>query len=290
MARILRVQCVPVRAADRVVVATAILAIVGRVLFAPCLGVETAVCSLRDVVLAKQVGVEKLASVVSAIAAWMSAVVGGVGLAGTGAQSSIVHAREVLLTNVVARCIDGATERRRAIEAGLGTRRVVLGVTVGARDHHLEISPVLSLVLGCFRGDTGAPERALDVGESRRVWASVGWSKGRVTLEVDVEGSAKAGSIAQLLTLDRIIRLERVQAHVGICIHRSLEVDERSGVALRRSSTVGGVLGRTSVSDYCPAWNSLVDIHGRSGMPRKHPQNQWLALGHIHLAVGSKDR
>lgn len=144
----------------------------------------------------------------------MSPFIGGGGLTCASTLASIVHASEVLLADVVAWSIDCATKLGWAIEARLRTGWVVLGVTVGACNDHLEIPSVLALVDSCFRGHTRSPECALYVGERWWFGASLSGSKRGVALEVDVECSAEVGGIAQLLALDGVIGPECVQTHV----------------------------------------------------------------------------
>lgn len=215
------------------------MAIVGGVFLAPCLGVKAAVCSLRHVVLAQQVDVEELAGVVGAIAPRVSVVVGSRGLASTSALTGVVHTGEVLLADVVARGIDGSAELGGAAEAGLRIRRVVLGVAVRSSNHNLEILTVLALVHGSFLGDAGAPEGTLDVRERGWVRAGISGSEGWIAFVVDVEGGAKVGRVTELLAFDDVVRLERCQTHVGVGVHRSLEVLERGCVTLRRVGTGG---------------------------------------------------
>ena len=71
-----------VAGADRVVVTAAVLAEVGVVWLAPFLGVEGAVGTVRDVVLAQEVSVEEFAGVVATIRARVAAVIGSCGVTG----------------------------------------------------------------------------------------------------------------------------------------------------------------------------------------------------------------
>ena len=81
--------------------------------------------------------------------------------------------------------------------------------------------------------DARAPEGTFDVGEAGWVRARSGrWVDGGVALEVDVESCTKIGGVTFLLTLNCVVRLEGVEAEVGVCIHSGLKVGERCSVAL----------------------------------------------------------
>lgn len=178
----------------------------------------------------------------------MTAVVPRVGLACGGAFSGVVDAGEVLDAYVgvlacgVERGVDGAAECGGAVEAGLGVRRVVLGVAVGAGDDDLEFSAPLAGVDGGFGGDAGAPEGAFDVGEGGWVGAGVTWVEGRVALVVDVEGGAEVGGVTELLAFDRVVGLERVETHVAVGVDCGLEVHKGPLVALGCWGVVGSIL------------------------------------------------
>ena len=243
LGRGLRAEGVSIGARDRVVVRASELAIIRGVLLFPCLGVETAISSLWYIVLAQEIGVKELTCVEATIGPGMTAVVASGRLAGTGAFASVVDTGKELLTNVIARSVDSSPQLGWAIKTRLSAGWVVLGVAIGPGDHDLEFTSVLALVLGGFLGDTGAPECAFDVGEGCWGWAISSRGKGRVSFEVDVEGSAEVGGVAELLAFDGVVRLECRHAHVGVGIHRGLKVLEGGGVALRRlvAGSIGGI-------------------------------------------------
>ena len=219
MLRVLRAQCVPIGGADRVVIAPAILSIIGRILFPPRFGVETAVRPLRHIVLAQQIHVEELARVVGAVTPWVAVVVRRGSSAGAGTQPSIVDAREILLADVVSGCVDRAAKFGGAGESGLSVRRVVLGITVTACDHNVEITAPLAIIDSRFGGDAAAPEGALDVCERGRVGTAIGWVDRGVALKVNVEGSAEVGSVAELLALDGVVGFESGETHIRVGIY-----------------------------------------------------------------------
>ena len=236
--RILRVEAEPVRRRNAVVIAAAVLPVVGAVLLVPRLRVQAAISAVGDVVLAEEVRVEEVARVVGAVGARVAVVVRRVGRAGARAQQRVVHALEVLDADVgvFARRgqgrVDGAAELDGAGEAVDGVGRVLLRVAVGAGDDDVELLAVLALVRGRFSSHAGAPEGAFDVGEGRRVGASRGGVDGRVALKVDVEGGAEIGGVAELLAFDGVVGLEGVEAHVAVGVGRAVEVGEGEGVAL----------------------------------------------------------
>lgn len=173
-------------------------------------------------------------------------IVRSVGLAGTCALACIVRPREILLTDVVARRVDGTTEFSGAVEARLRTGRVILGEAIGSGNHNVEISSILALVGGRLLGDGGAPECAFDVGECGWIQASIGRGERRVTFIVEVEPGAKVRRVAELLAFDGVVLLECVETQVGIGTDRGLKVLEGGGISLRwvGSSSVGSVLNR----------------------------------------------
>lgn len=247
VARVLGSQSVPIRAADRVVVATPVLPVVGGILLLPCLGVQTAVGALGFVVLAQEVYVVEVARVVRPVRSGVPLVVCCVGLAGTRALPSVIRACVELLPDVAVGRVDGATERVRAGEASLRVRWVVLRVAIRAGNHDVEVAAVLTFVLRRLRRHWGAPKRALDVGERSRLGACLGRSQGGVPLVVDVERAAQVGRIAELLALDRVVCLERVEAQVRVQRYRGLLVREGERVALRSLGSLGSILEKQSV-------------------------------------------
>ena len=146
------VQSIAVAGSDGIAVATAVLAVVGVVWLAPLLGVEGAVSTFSDEVLAQEVSVDKFASVVATISAFVAAVVGSGGSTSSYALSSIIGTREELDANVgihslgILGSVDGTNELDRSVIAWVGVGWVVLGVAVGACDHNLEVPAILTLV------------------------------------------------------------------------------------------------------------------------------------------------
>ena len=156
----MRAEAEAVGAADAVVVAPAVLPVVGAVLLVPRLRIQAAVGPVRHIVLAQIIRVEEVARVVCSISARVAAVVGRVGRACAGAEERIVHALEVLDADVgVFACrgqggVDGATKLDGAGEAGDGVRGVLLRVPVRPSDDDLEIGAPLAGIGGRFPGDS----------------------------------------------------------------------------------------------------------------------------------------
>ena len=155
----------------------------------------------------------------------MAAIVGSGSRASSGALAGVVDTGEVLDADVgvfagsVEGSVDCAAKSSWAVVTVTGRWWVVLGVAVGASDHNVEVVAVLAVIDSGLRGNAGAPECAFDVGEAGGVRASGAWVDGRVTLEVDVEGSAEVDGVAELLALDGIVSLESVKPHVAVGIH-----------------------------------------------------------------------
>lgn len=246
MTRVLGIQSESIRAADRVVVAAPVLAVVGGILLLPCLGVQTAVGALGFVVLAQEVHVVEVARVVRPVRSGVALVVCCVGLAGTRALPSVIRPCVELLPDVAVGRVDGAAERVGADEASLEVRWVVLRVAIGTSNHDVEVAAVLALVFRRLGRHWGPPKRALDVGERSRLGACLGRSQGGVTLVVDVERAAQVGSIAELLALDRVVCLERVEAQIRVQRYRGLLVREGERVALRSLGSRGSILEKQS--------------------------------------------
>lgn len=273
MTRVLGREDVSVGGADGVVVLATVLAVVGAVLLAPWLGVERAVSSIGDVVNGEEVGVEEVASIVCAVRSGVAVVVGGVGSTSGGTLASVVDTREVLDAHVgvlalgIERSVGGTTELSGAVEAGLSIGWVVLGVAVRASNDNLELGAPLALVDSSFGGYAGAPESALYVGEACRVLAASSWVDRGVTLEVDVEGCAEVGGIAELLALDGVVGLQGGQTHVAVGIDGCLQVNEGLLVALRLWCVVGcvgeGLIGQESINGV-HGWLGAVAIWLRS--------------------------
>lgn len=108
MSDILRTERIPIATADRVISRAAVLSVIGAIILRPWLRIQRAIGALRLIIDAQHIGVEKVASVVGAADTRMAAVVGGVGLAGGGAQTGVVGAREVLDAHVGVGGVDGA--------------------------------------------------------------------------------------------------------------------------------------------------------------------------------------
>lgn len=157
--RSLSLESETVAGADRIVVAASVLAEVGVVRLPPLLGVEGAVGTVGNVVLAQEISIEEGAGVKGTIGARVAAVVRSVGSASRRAKASIVDTGEVLdahigvLAGSAEGGVDGTTELNRAVEAGDWVGWVVLGIAVGASNHNVEVSAPLALVLGGLRCD-----------------------------------------------------------------------------------------------------------------------------------------
>lgn len=63
-------------------------------------------------------------------------------------------------------------------------------VPVASRDRSIKLAFSAPTMCGGFVVDSGAPERAFDIGESRRVRAVAAWGESRAALEEDVESEA----------------------------------------------------------------------------------------------------
>lgn len=108
----------------------------------------------------------------------------------------------------------------------------------------MELITILASIDSSFGGNTRSPQGALDVGEGRGVEAGITRVDGGVALEVDVEGCAEVGGIAELLAFNSIVGLEGVQAHVAVGVDGGLEILEGYLVALRGWRVFGSVLFR----------------------------------------------
>ena len=87
-------------------------------------------------------------------------------------------------------------------------------LTVRAGDHDVECVAPLALVRGRVDGDGQTPQDTLDVHSAGWVGAAVASLYARVSLEVDVEGSAASGRVAMFLALDGVVRAERIAEDV----------------------------------------------------------------------------
>ena len=135
---ILMVHRVAVAVADGVAVVAAVLAVVGVVWLAPLLGVEGAVGTFRDVVLAQEVNVEVFARDVATIRIRVAAVVASSSVTSNCAFVRIIDTREVadayvgILSFGILRSVNGTTVPDRSVISWDGIRWVVLGVAIGA--------------------------------------------------------------------------------------------------------------------------------------------------------------
>lgn len=117
---------VSVAGGDGVVVAASPLSDVSAVGLVPRLGVQGAVGSLGNIVLAEDVGVEEVAGIVGAVGSGVVVVVLGVGLAGGGALLGVVDTGVVLGSHVRLRGLGGAAEGNGAGEVSVRRRRRIL--------------------------------------------------------------------------------------------------------------------------------------------------------------------
>lgn len=120
------------------------------------------------------------------------------------------------MSNVAVRCVDRSAKCYGAGEAGLSTGRIVIGVSIGAGNHVLEVTAILALVLGRLGCDGRAPERALDVAERR-------WLRACLSLKAP----------------QRLAALQSCWYWSGACRDRSLLVREGELVALRGLRSIG---------------------------------------------------
>lgn len=103
----------------------------------------------------------------------------------------------------------------------------------------LELVTVLASVSRSVASNVNSPSDTLDVGERRRVRTAVRvWSKGWVTLEVDVEGLALRVLVAVACTSDGVVAAQGLVAQIGNSLAGALEVAERARVAFRSFGTV----------------------------------------------------
>ena len=137
-ARILVDECVTVAVAHAVVVRSAVLPVIGGILGSPCLRVETAVCALRDVVLAQNVCIEKVARLVRAVGVGVIVIILRRRLARSRTLARIERPIGVDLRTDKAvwsglRRIDGSAETLRSAEIVTWERRRVFVVACTRR-------------------------------------------------------------------------------------------------------------------------------------------------------------
>lgn len=111
LATVLVGEAVAIALRDSVAVAAAVLAVVGAVLLVPNHSVHGAVGSLGGAVLAKDVGVEEVAGIVSAVRPGVFLVVGRSRQTSSGALAGVEGTRVVFSSHVIAGGVDGATKR-----------------------------------------------------------------------------------------------------------------------------------------------------------------------------------
>lgn len=123
---------------------------------------------------------------------------------------------------------------------------VGLLVAVGAGDDDLEAVTGLTSVGGGSAVNARSPESALVVGDGRRVLARalVGVDRG-VTLNVDVDTSAKIGLVAVSSALGNVVGGESVQAEVAVGVDRGTKVLEGLGVSAGSRSIRGHGMERS---------------------------------------------
>lgn len=98
--------------------------------------------------------------------------------------------------------------------------------TIRACDDHVKVLTILARVDGCFRGESGAPEGALDVGKAWRVSAVVRRVHRWIPFKVNIKGSAEVDRVTKRLASGRIISVKGMKAHITVGIGRSLLVDK----------------------------------------------------------------
>lgn len=204
--------------------------------------VKGAVEAVRDTLLVDDVSVEVVAGGVGAVVLGGGGAgglelrlgdgprLGGVGLAGGGADGDVEGDVVVLWGDEEGGEVDGGWKRGWAGEVGNGWGRRWLAVAVGSRDDDLELVAPLPAVGGGGGDDGGAVQRALDVGQGCWVGAAVGGLDGWVALEVDVEAQAARGLVTVGGTGRWVVLLKGVVAHVGVLLGGALKCNEGGGV------------------------------------------------------------
>jgi len=91
-------------------------------------------------------------------------------------------------------------------------------LTVGASNDDVELITILTVVDGCSSGHAGAPKGTLEVGDAGWVVTTGGRLDARISLDVYVEGRAEVRGITELPTVNSVIRLERGEPKVSVCV------------------------------------------------------------------------
>jgi len=90
-------------------------------------------------------------------------------------------------------------------------------VTVGSGDDDVEFGLLVSIVVGVVQRNETTPPDTLDASKRWRVRASIGiWSKGWVTLKVDVEGSTAIDAAALATARLNVVGIEEGETHVVV--------------------------------------------------------------------------
>lgn len=266
LASVNSLESVLVRLLARVVVASRLSALVSGVVNVDISVIKSTVGAVRRTVLVEVVGVEHVArSVVGetlglSLGLVLSVLRNGV----VAAELSVEGTREELAAHPVVGSVDGlaaaggTSAPASTVGAGSGAGRdgnVGLVISVRASDDNLELLAALAHVGGGGSIKVGAPESALVAGHGSRVGAVVtpdcrgsavvvAWLDGRIALNVHVESSTEVGTVAEGGTLGDIVRLEGVQANVGMCAGRTGQVLESLVVDSLLAGNGGGNSGR----------------------------------------------
>jgi hypothetical protein len=181
------------------------------------LGVDGAVCSKRLAILLEHVAVEKVDLV------WVEAepredggdevglhVDGVLGNSIRSAEKRVVWSRVEVSTNAGAWVVVSNVSITTLCRLLPSWRSdwggsLDLGVSVGTSDDNVEVSSVLSIIDSSLLGNTRSPKCALVVGNRWWVGAFSSWVDAWVTLEVDVEGSAKVLVVAERSASSNVI-------------------------------------------------------------------------------------
>lgn len=118
-------------------------------------------------------------------------------------------------------------------------------VAIGTDDDDFEAPAYLAGIRGGVFLDTGAPERALEVGDGAGVGAllalggvAAGGVQRGITLDIDVEADLEGGVVALFGAALDVVAAEIVQTEVGVGTDGGVEVFEGVFVSLGR----GGLL------------------------------------------------
>jgi hypothetical protein len=110
-------------------------------------------------------------------------------------------------------------------------------IPIASHNHDLEILTVIPKISCSGRVNAAAPERAFVVCDGAWVWAggfgggAFGGVERRVALNVDVEAGTESRVVAVLGAAEDVVGGERVQAEVGVCAYRGVEIFEGVDVA-----------------------------------------------------------